>query len=110
MDQYQFGAFTGYAAAMDADAAEALKTMAGVTGVEPNRKVRLHTSYARHVRIACAAALLVFDIADPTQVYASQSCTSQKEAVWGLVLPTVDVPIVASGSAGWNHLHQPVSL
>jgi len=56
MDQYQFGAFTGYAAAMDADAAEALKTMAGVTGVEPNRKV-----------------------------YASQSCTSQKEAVWGLV-------------------------
>ncbi len=100
MDQYQFGAFTGYAAAMDADAAEALKTMAGVTGVEPNRKVR----------IACAAALLVFDIADPTQVYASQSCTSQKEAVWGLVLPTVDVPIVASGSAGLNHLHQPVSL
>ena len=39
MDQYQFGAFTGYAAAMDADAAEALKAMAGVTGVEPNRKV-----------------------------------------------------------------------
>ena len=107
MDQYQFGAFTGYAAAMDADAAEALKTMAGVTGVEPNRKV---ASVYGLVRIACAAALLVFDIADPTQVYASQSCTSQKEAVWGLVLPTVDVPIVASGSAGWNHLHQPVSL
>jgi hypothetical protein len=50
MDQYQFGAFTGYAAAMDADAAEALKTMAGVTGVEPNRKVAS--------RIACAAASL----------------------------------------------------
>ena len=47
MDQYQFGAFTGYAAAMDADAAEALKTMAGVTGVEPNRKVASSESPAR---------------------------------------------------------------
>ena len=46
MDQYQFGGFSGYAAAMDSDAAEALKTMAGVTGVEPNRKVPVPDGFA----------------------------------------------------------------